>query len=91
VIFEPVGNDEPGHASSDAPGSSSDHGCGASGCGKGGCGSGVDVADASAGSSARGCGTSPHSGCSSCGIMRMMSERSRRNGYHATSSHHAPS
>lgn len=91
VIFEPVGNDEPGYTSSDAPGSASGHGCGASGCGHGGCGSGVDAADASAGSSAQGCGTSAHSGCSSCGIMRMMTERSQRNGYHQASSPHAPS
>jgi hypothetical protein len=78
VIFEPVGTDEPGQTASAAAGSAGGQGCGASGCGHGGCGSGVDAANPRAGSSAHGCVTSPHSGCSSCGIMRMITERGQR-------------
>ncbi len=81
VIFEPVGADESSQTS-DAPGLTGGHGCGSSGCGNGGCGSGVEAENASAESIAHGCGTSSHSGCSSCGIMRAMTERNQRNGGH---------
>jgi len=84
VLFEPAGSDESSQTTSSAPGDTNGHGCGASGCGHGGCGNGVDAgkvsAEPSAASSAHGCGTSTHSGCSSCGIMRAMTERNQRKG-----------
>ncbi len=79
VLFEPAGMDESSQTTSSAAGGMNGHGCGASGCGHGGCGSGGDAGESSVGSSsassAHGCGTSTHSGCSSCGIMRAMSAR----------------
>jgi hypothetical protein len=85
VLFEPAGDDESNQATSGAVDGASGHGCGASGCGNGGCGgNGVDAGASAeregAASSAHGCGTASHSGCSSCGIMRAMSERNRREG-----------
>jgi len=82
VLFEPAGTDESSQATSSAHGGTNGSGCGASGCGQGGCGNGVDAGESSAqpsaASSAHGCGTSTHSGCSSCGIMRAMTERNQR-------------
>lgn len=87
VIFEPAGSDESGPTAGDASALPQGHGCGASGCGNGGCGSGAAAGDSAAGAVAHGCGISPHSGCSSCGIMRMMTERNQRNGHDATSAY----
>ncbi len=84
VLFEPAGTDDSNQATNRAAGGTNGHGCGASGCGHGGCGNGVDAGDSSAESSAashvHGCGTSTHSGCSSCGIMRAMTERNQSKG-----------
>ncbi|MGO9471439.1 MAG: PSP1 C-terminal domain-containing protein [Isosphaeraceae bacterium] len=84
VLFEPAGTDESSQAGSLAAGGTNGHGCGASGCGHGGCGTGGDAGESSAEPSAashmHGCGTSTHSGCSSCGIMRAMSERNQGRG-----------
>ena len=82
VLFEAVGMDEPSQTMNGAGAGTDGHGCGASGCGHGGCGHGVDPdpasAERTASSNAGGCGTSTHSGCSSCGVMRAMSERNQR-------------
>jgi len=84
VRFEPAGADESSQTTSSAAGGTNGHGCGASGCGHGGCGNAVDARESSTepspASSAHGCRTSTHSGCSSCGIMRAMTERNQRNG-----------
>jgi len=84
VHFEPAGGDSSGQTTRPAADLASGHGCGASGCGHGGCGSGADAGNRSvqpeAGSPTRACGTSTHSGCSSCGIMRTLAERYERKG-----------
>jgi len=84
VLFEPAGTDDSSQTTSRAAGGTNGHGCGASGCGRKGCGSGVEARECSAepgtASHVSGCGTSTHSGCSSCGIMRAMSERNQSKG-----------
>jgi hypothetical protein len=77
VILEPVGGNESG-GDETSRGDAGGGGCGAEGCGHGGCASVVGGEGSSAESSGRGCGTSAHSGCSSCGIMRAMAERNQR-------------
>jgi len=85
VVLEPVGIDadaEDGVWDDEAHGGHEHAGCGS--CGSGGCGSrsGQEHHDGEmAGGSApvaTGCGTSPHSGCASCGISRLLAERGGR-------------
>jgi hypothetical protein len=83
AIFEPVGNAASSQPAKDAFGASSGHGCGENGCGHGGCDSGVEGGYSSVEVSGRTCGTSDHSGCSSCGIMRAMTEQRQRDGNRA--------
>jgi PSP1-like protein len=80
VVLEPVGNDldsEPSAGDVDDGG-----GCGSCGCSDGG-GCGSAPASLPAGDHTRpepavsGCAPKSHSGCSSCGIGRMMAERTR--------------
>ncbi len=84
VLFEAAGTDDSSQATSRAAGGTNGHGCGATGCGHGGCGNGVDAekssAERGAASHLHGCGTSAHSGCSACGIMRAMTERNQSKG-----------
>jgi hypothetical protein len=84
VHFEPAGSDGSVETTTSAPGVANGHGCGSSDCGNGRCADGGDAGKASAGAaasaSAHRCGTSAHSGCSSCGIMRAMAAR---NGFKA--------
>ena len=84
VVLEPVGIDpEDSLAAEEALRAGDDHGgCGS--CGSGGCGSRSspehghgEKADGSV-SRSSGCGTSPHSGCASCGISRLRAERGAR-------------
>jgi hypothetical protein len=84
VVLEPVGVDPGADAAWDDD-SHGDHdrgGCGH--CGPGGCGSGParerDEGEPDGGSAtaAKGCGTSAHSGCASCGIGRLLAARDGR-------------
>jgi hypothetical protein len=83
IVLEPVGNDPDGeHSAGDVHDDGTGGGCGSCGCSDGG---GCGTAAASAPSSHRagsepaegGCNSSSHSGCSSCGISRLMAERNR--------------
>jgi PSP1 C-terminal conserved region len=85
IVLEPVGIDADAEdvAWDDEPHGDHDHG-GCGDCGAGGCGSrsareqgGSERAGAST-SGATGCGTSPHSGCASCGISRLRAARDVR-------------
>jgi hypothetical protein len=72
VVLEPVGTDleEVGEADGGGCGSG---GCGSGGsCGSGGCGSPGPTGPAV---HAAGCGSSPHSACSSCGLSRLAAAR----------------
>jgi hypothetical protein len=83
VVLEPVGNDLEGeHSAGDAHDDGTGGGCGSCGCSDvGGCGSAPASAPAGHHSlpdpGVRGCAPKSHSGCSSCGISRLMAERSR--------------
>jgi hypothetical protein len=78
VILEPVGSDLESADGFDEAGGS----CGSCGCGEGG-GCGAATAeesgrpDHSADPDRRPCTSSSHSGCSSCGISRLLAERTR--------------
>jgi PSP1 C-terminal conserved region len=83
VVLEPVGDDlESEHSASDAHDDGTGGGCGSCGCSDGG-GCGSAPAPPPAGHralpdpSVSGCDPKSHSGCSSCGISRLMAERSR--------------
>jgi hypothetical protein len=83
VVLEPVGSDLDSElAAGDAHDDGVGGGCGSCGCSDGG-GCGSAPATAPAGHHAEpdpatsGCAPKSHSGCSSCGISRMMAERSR--------------
>jgi hypothetical protein len=83
VVLEPVGDDlESEHSASDAHDDGTGGGCGSCGCSDGG-GCGSAPAPPPAGHralpdpSVSGCAPKSHSGCSSCGISRLMAERSR--------------
>jgi hypothetical protein len=83
VVLEPVGDDlESEHSASDAHDNGTGGGCGSCGCSDGGgCGSAPAPPPAGHHSlpnpSVSGCAPKSHSGCSSCGISRLMAERSR--------------
>ena len=83
VVLEPVGNDldsEPSAGDLDDDGEGG--GCGSCGCSDGG-GCGSTLARVPAGDhslpepAGSGCAPKSHSGCSSCGISRLLAERSR--------------
>ncbi len=80
VVLEPVGEDL---AEAETWADAAAGGCGSGGCGSGGgcgpgggCGSG-SRAEAEAGAVGHGCGSSAHSGCSSCGLSRLAAARRR--------------
>ena len=81
VLLEPVGADL--DETADEIGASlADAGCGSCGRSGGGCGSrsaGQTAGESRAAESgARSCDSTPHSGCASCGISRMMAARGER-------------
>jgi hypothetical protein len=81
VLLEPVGADLVEETADPIGPSLVDPGCGS--CGRsGGCGSRsagqTPSHSRAAESGARGCGSTPHSGCASCGISRMLAARSER-------------
>jgi PSP1 C-terminal conserved region len=83
VVLEPVGNDPDGELSAgDAHDEGTGGGCESCACSDGGgCGrpaaSGPANDRAGSVSAEVGCNSSSHSGCSSCGISRMVAERNR--------------
>jgi hypothetical protein len=82
VLLEPVGADLTEEAADPVGPALGDAGCQSCGRSGGGCGSrtaGQTPTDSRAAeSAARGCGSTPHSGCASCGISRMLSARGER-------------
>jgi hypothetical protein len=84
VLLEPVGADldEAIAEAIDPAVSAADHGCTSCGRSGGGCGSGSTASTAGEGvvaeSAARGCAATPHSGCASCGISRLLAARGER-------------
>jgi hypothetical protein len=90
VVLEPVGSDLEIESSGDHEHEDDDEdggGCGSCGCGDGGgCGSTAAAVTAApsashdhgqAGPVASGCAPKAHSGCSSCGISRLLADRNR--------------
>ncbi len=84
VVLEPVGIDLDLDGEDDAnEDEAAGGGCGSCGCAPGGgCGSGATNGERAAPSehaetAASACATTAHSGCSSCGISRLMAERKR--------------
>jgi hypothetical protein len=82
VLLEPVGADlEEATAEAIDP-AVVDHGCTSCGRSGGGCGSRSTESTTGegvvAGSTARGCAATPHSGCASCGISRLLAARGER-------------
>ncbi len=85
VVLEPVGtdSDEHEHDDDDAATAGIGGGCGSCDCGEGGgCGSAARAAapghDHPPAPAASGCAPQAHSGCSSCGIGRLLTQRAGR-------------
>ena len=82
VVLEPVGTDPESDDSETDAHDDTNNGCGSCGCGEGGgCGTAPAAAalshDHHAEPAVTGCTPKSHSGCSSCGISRLLAERSR--------------